>query len=42
MSYKISPEICLLHRAFKISNSYIIFHNELDKTKILQLKKHVP
>ena len=26
---------CLIHRAFKISSSYIIFHNELEKMKIL-------
>ena len=40
MTYKISSERCLIHRAFKIINSYIIFHNELEKIKIL-LQKHM-
>ena len=35
MSYKIGLIRCLIHRAFKISSSYIIFHNELEKIKIL-------
>ena len=32
-SYKIGPIKCLTHRAFKISSSYMIFHNEINKTK---------
>ena len=36
-SYKIGLIKCLVHRAFKISSSYIIFHNEINKIKnILQ------
>ena len=35
MSYKIGLVRCLIHRAFKISSSYIAFHNELEKVKIL-------
>ena len=31
MSYKIGLIRCLIHSAFKISSSYIIFHNELKK-----------
>ena len=38
MSYKIGLVRCLIHRAFKISSSYIIFHNELEKVKILLQK----
>ena len=33
---------CLIHRAFKISSSYIIFHNELEKIKILLPKNMHP
>ena len=35
MSYKIGLIRCLIHRTFKISSSYTIFHNELEKIKIL-------
>ena len=36
-SNKIGLIKCLTHRAFKISNSYVIFHNEINKIKnILQ------
>ena len=38
MSYKIGLIRCLIQRAFKISSSYIIFHNELEKIKILSQK----
>ena len=36
MSYKIGLVRYLIHRTFKISSSYIIFHNKLEKVKILQ------
>ena len=42
MSYKIGLIRCLIHRAFKISSSYIIFHNELEKIKILLQKNMYP
>ena len=42
MSYKIGLVKCLIHRAFKISSSYIIFHNELEKVKILLQKNMYP
>ena len=42
MSYKIGLTRCLIHRAFKISISYIIFHNELEKIKILLQKNMYP
>ena len=42
MSYKIAPLRCLIHRPFKISSSYIIFHNELEKIKILLQKNMSP
>ena len=36
-SNKIGLIKCLTHRAFKISSSYVIFHNEINKIKnILQ------
>ena len=38
MSYKIGRVRCLIHRAFKISSLHIIFHNELEKIKILLQK----
>ena len=38
MSYRIDRVRCLVHRASKISSLYIIFHNELEKTKILLQK----
>ena len=38
ISYKIDLVRCLISRAFKISSSYIIFHNELEKFKILLQK----
>ena len=40
ISYKIGLVRCLIYRAFKISGSYIIFHNELEKVKIL-LQKNI-
>ena len=42
MSYKIGLVRCLIHRAFKISSSYIIFHSELEKIKILLQKNIYP
>ena len=42
MSYKIDLVRCLIHRAFKSSSSYIIFHNELEKVKILLQKNMYP
>ena len=40
-SYKVGLIKCLVHRAFKISSSYIIFHNEINKIKnILQKNMH--
>ena len=42
MSYKIGLIRFLIHRAFKISGSYIIFHNELEKIKILLQKNMYP
>ena len=38
MSYTIGLIRCLIHRAFKISSSQIIFHNESEKIKILLQK----
>ena len=42
MSDKIGLIRCLIHRPFKISSSYIIFHNELEKVKILLQKNIYP
>ena len=42
MSYKIGLVRCLIRRAFKISSSYIAFHNELEKVKILLEKSMYP
>ena len=42
MSDKIGLVRCLIHRPFKISSSYIIFHNELEKIKILPQKNMYP
>ena len=42
ISYKIGLLRCLIHRAFKISSSYIIFHNELKKINILPQKNMYP
>ena len=42
ISYKIGLVRCLIYRAFKISSSYIIFHNELEKVKILLQKNMYP
>ena len=42
MSYKISFVRCLIHRTFKISISYIIFYNRLEKVKILLQKNMYP
>ena len=33
---------CLIHRAFKISSPYIIFHNGLEKIRILLQKNICP
>ena len=42
MSYKIGLVRYLIHRAFKISSPYIIFHNELEKIAILLQKSMCP
>ena len=42
MSYKIGLVRCLINRAFKISSSYIVFHNELEKVKILLQRNMYP
>ena len=42
MSYKIGLVRCLINRALKINSSYIIFHNELEKVKILLQKNMYP
>ena len=42
ISYKIALVRFLIYRAFKISSSYIIFHNELEKVKILLQKNMYP
>ena len=42
MSYKVCLISYLIHRAFKISSSYIIFDKELEKIKILLQKKMYP
>ena len=42
MSYEFGLVRCLLHRAFKISRSYIIFHNELEKIRILLRENMYP
>ena len=42
MSHKISLIRCLIHRAFKISSSYIIFHNKLEKIKVLLQQNMYP
>ena len=42
MSYEIGLIKCLIHRAFKISRSYIIFHSELEKIKILLQENMYP
>ena len=42
MSYKIDLVRCLIHRAFKICGSYIIFRNELEKIKTLLQKSMYP
>ena len=41
-SYKIGLIKCLVHRAFKISSSYIIFHNEINKIKNILEKNMYP
>ena len=38
ITYKIGLIRCLIQRAFKISSSYIIFHNELENIQILLQK----
>ena len=42
MSYKINLVRCLIYRTFKIISSYIIFHNDLEKVKILLQKNMYP
>ena len=42
MTYKIGLIRCLIHRASKISSSYIIFYNELENIKILPQKNMYP
>ena len=42
ISYKIGLVRCLIYKAFKISSSYIIFHNELENAKILLQKNMYP
>ena len=42
MSYKIRLVRCLIHIDFKISSSYIIFHNELKKIEIWLQKNMYP
>ena len=42
LSYKIGLARCLIQRAFKISSSYIILHNELEKIKISLQKNMYP
>ena len=42
MSYKIGFIRCLIHRAFKISSSYIVFQNKLEKIKLLLQKNICP
>ena len=42
MSCKIGLAICIIHRAFKISSSYVIIHNKLEKIKILLQKNMYP
>ena len=41
-TYKTGLIKCLIHRAFKISSSYIIFHDELNKIKLLLQKNLYP
>ena len=42
MTYKIGLIRCLVYRVFKISISYTMFHNELEKIKILLQKNMYP
>ena len=42
ISYTIGLARCLIYRAFKTSSSCIIFHNELEKVKILLQKNMYP
>ena len=42
MSCKIGLVICIIHRAFKISSSYVIIHNKLEKIIILLQKNMYP
>ena len=41
-SYKIGLIKCLVHTAFKISSSYIIFHNEINKIRNILQKNMYP
>ena len=41
-SYKVGLIMCLIHRAFKISSSYVTFHNKINLKKNKNiLQKHV-
>ena len=42
MGYEVGLIMCLIHRAFKISSSYIMFHNVLEKFKVLLQKNMYP
>ena len=42
ISYKIDLVRCLIYRDFKISSSYMIFHNKLEKVKILLHRNMYP
>ena len=41
-SYKIGLIKCLIHRAFKISSSYVIFQNDINKIKNILQKNIYP
>ena len=42
MSQKIGFVSYLIQRSFKVSSSYIIFHNDLEKSKVLPQKNMYP
>ena len=42
VSCEIGHVRCLIHKAFRISNSYFIFHDELEKIKILLQENMYP
>ena len=41
-SYKIGLINCLIHRAFKISSSYLVFHDKINKINNILLKNMYP